>query len=228
MENYEMLKGTKDYNVKFGEFPHYKKHPQMMPFVGKNWGKHKKLLVIGESHYLANGFNIETIKNWYNISLDDLNDKDKDIAYWWTNTARLIDTTDYHIGTMWKQIRDAILKADFNPTDDVFSYISYMNFFQRPALEEGGSVKKGLTSEDISIANKTIKSVIDAIKPDYLFFVSSFSWDNFDKSLFDKKYIGHSCLPLGIWWNRKSAKYANLTGKGSFIEFIKRNNIFNR
>jgi hypothetical protein len=40
------------YYKKLLAIPHYQKHPQMRPFVGKKFGNKKKLLIIAESHFL--------------------------------------------------------------------------------------------------------------------------------------------------------------------------------
>jgi hypothetical protein len=105
-----------------------------------------------------------------------------------------------------------------------------MNFFQKPAQETGESIK--VTSEDKNVANIVLKNVIDIIKPDYLFFLSSISWDFFDKNIFAINKIGHSSHPTSIWWNRATAKYTKpleektITGKESFKYFIRINKIF--
>jgi hypothetical protein len=232
MEDYEMQRGTKKYNKTFLEYPHYSRHPQMMPFVGKYWDQTGKLLMIGESHYLDFDFSPETIKNWYNISLDDLDEDDYDYAYWWTNTARLIDITDYKSKghTIWKNIDSAIRETGFNPSENIFSFIAYTNFFQRPAQKTGDSII--VSKDDIAVANNTLEFIISTIEPHYIFFVSSKSWQHYNKSIFNGKNVGHSAHPSCRWWNMKSSKFTKdeskrvVTGKESFMDFIIHNKIF--
>jgi hypothetical protein len=232
MQDNQMNRGTKEFNRKFAEFHHYKNHPQMMPFVGKYWNDNKKLLVIGESHYLDPGFDVEIIKDWYNFSVEELDGEDKEYAYGWTNTANIVDTTDYKPKghTLWRNIDSAIRETGFKPTENVFCYISFYNFYQRPAEKTGNSII--ITNEDKAIANETLKFIIDVIKPNYLFFVSSKAWQVFDKNTFSKDHVGHSAHPSSRWWNMKSSKYTKyfskqaVTGKESFKDFIIYNKIF--
>jgi hypothetical protein len=54
----------------------YKRIPQMLPWVGKEYDGtgHKKILFIGESHYMPN-IEEKTFKDWYNDTFEwDLND----------------------------------------------------------------------------------------------------------------------------------------------------------
>jgi hypothetical protein len=232
MENNEMNRGTKEFDQRFTEYWHYKNHPQMMPFVGKHWNNSKKLLIIGESHYLEPGFDANIIKNWYDIPIDELVEEGKDSAYWWTNTANLIDSTDYKSKghTLWRNIDKAVHETGFNPMENVFCYMAYANFFQRPAEKTGDSIK--FTDEDMKIANEALDFNINIIKPNYLFFVSSKSWRYYDKGIFDMERTGHSVHPSCQWWNRKSSNFSkyfskeHVTGKESFIDFIVYNKIF--
>jgi hypothetical protein len=70
--------------------------------------------------------------------------------------------------------------------------------------------------------------VLAIIKPNFIFFISTNAWKNYDRNLFDKKCTGHSCHPT-MPWNKKSADYTKpngvneITGKESFEYFIKKN-----
>lgn len=235
---------NKKYNTDLLRISHYKQHPQMIPFVGKDWDKTRKILVIGESHYLDDNDD-ETTKrgnrniweNWYKISSKKLTDTQLS----WTSTALLIneaiETNHFYPGWgIWKNIKDAIIESGFNPnaenTSKALCYIAYMNFFQRPALKSGESITSD--ENDIKIANNTLSNVVDIIKANYIFFVSSKAWESFNKELFNDKEIGHSCHPTSKWWNMESKKYTKpkgrekITGKESFKYFIKNNIIFNK
>lgn len=61
----------------------------MKPWVGSNYvsDKHKKLLVLGESHYLPKGsIKSHDVDAWYSGSEDSLDDKEKE----WIFTAEII------------------------------------------------------------------------------------------------------------------------------------------
>lgn len=213
----------------------------MIPFIGKSWGKTGRMLVIGESHFLNDNDekalrreNKKIWENWYNITSEKLTCEQK----WVTSTAPLIDKMIageyYSSWGIWKNIKDAILETGFNPdpknTSKILCSIAFMNFFQRPALKSGESIL--FSCEDVKIANKTLKEVVETIKADYIFFVSSKAWGNFDEELFNEKVIGHSCHPTCKWWNMESKKYTKpdrkdrITGKESLKYFVSKNKIF--
>jgi hypothetical protein len=176
----------------------------MRPFIGKLWGRAGKILLIGESHYLND---------------DDEKASKKENKKIWEN---------------WYNIRDAILETGFNPdannTSKILCSIAFMNFFQRPAFESGESIS--YNNEDVKIANETLNGVVDIIKADYLFFLSSKAWKSFDKELLKEKVVGHSCHPTCQWWNMESKTYTKpnrkerITGKESFQYFVRKNKIF--
>jgi hypothetical protein len=110
-----------------------------------------------------------------------------------------------------------------------------MNFFQRPAEKTGASINQ--QKVDIDISNETVSQVINVLKPDFLFFVSSKAWDCFNKDwhkeLIASNRVGHSCHPASPNWNMPSMKYSidkvtPLTGKQAFMQFISQNEIFLR
>jgi hypothetical protein len=227
-----MERGTNEYNKYFASYDHYKKHPQMMPFIGKYWNNSKKILVIGESHYLDPDFDVEIIKDWYNFYVNELDGDDYEYAYGWTNTANIVDTTNYKSKGhgLYRNIDIAIRETGFTPTENIFCYISFYNFFQRPAEKTGDSII--ITNDDIRIANETLSFIIDIISPNYLFFVSSKSWQHYNNNIFNNENIGHSAHPSCQWWNMPSSKYTKyfskktVTGKESFMDFIKYHKIF--
>jgi hypothetical protein len=59
------------------------------------------------------------------------------------------------------------------PNENVLSYISFMNFFQRPADNNEKTIGyKSVRGVDIFVANETIKEVIEIINPEFLFFLN--------------------------------------------------------
>ncbi len=216
-----MNRGTTIFNEKLLEFWRYKDHPQMMPFIGKYWGQYKKLLVIGESHYLAPG-GAEFSKDWYDLPIECLEADDIE----WTNTAKIIDETQYKSGShsIYRNIDYAIRETGFKPDESVFCYVAYMNFFQRPAEETHESINA--SNEDIEIANETLKYVCDIIEPEYLFFISRKAHTCLDKTMCATGQIGCSAHPASSWWNRENSEDSWRTGKQAFMDFIKEKKIF--
>jgi hypothetical protein len=200
----------------------YQKHPQLLPFIGKNYGNEKcnKLLLIGESHNISNTYlcgekkgkdrkkeELDYIfKNWYKISNSDLNDEEcKDIG--WTRTRETIMYPGARFNvTIRKELGENI------------SYISFMNFFQKPAYK-GKSI--GFSEEDVKIAKETLQLVCNIIQPDCLLFASKNAYGNFDKNAetFQNKVIDYVYNPACRWWYRNEGKY----GQQKFIDFFQKN-----
>jgi len=201
-----MLRGTKKYNKELLEIDHFTKHPQMIPFVGKYWGQYKKLLILGESHCMPDDFPKDTIE---------------DVG--WTNTVEIIDKTWYedkeHV--IFKNIDHAIIDSGFCPGyifgENSFCFISFMNFFQRPALNAGEAILPN--KDDIEIANETLIEVVNILKPDYLFFASRKARDclkeEWFKDLLENGKVGFS----------SDDGRTLSTGKQAFINFLQKNHI---
>ena len=161
------------------EHDHYKNHPQMLPFIGHNYGKLKKLLIVGESHYLHNKNSELTnkysdiIKNWYSITHDYILSKvdekiGKDIISC-TNTranlkAFMKDCRTLKAYTIYKNVSDVAMQSTFFKENKVepFTYMAYMNFFQRPADLTGEKLIPNRT--DVEIARNVFSYVINIIK----------------------------------------------------------------
>lgn len=225
---------THQFDEKLLKVEHFTNHPQMIPFVGSSYFiNNPRLLIIAESHYVKD-LSDDLITNWYKIKSGVLNKDQRG----WTSTSDIVNGSKMKNKypekghTIFKNIEDAIiatgLKPDYN--DNMLKFISYMNFFQRPATKRGESINA--SDHDKKIANQTVSKVIEILEPDFIFFVSSKAWSAFEKNLFKKPIVGHSCHPTCNWWNRKSKSYTNpfkkksVTGKESFMDFIIKNEIF--
>lgn len=180
-----------DYSNSFEEqliqVPHYKKYPQMMPWVGSQYGKeHKKILIIGESHYLPEGSTIQ--KNpelWYNSTINDLGlspvDEESEVDY--TETAGIVSTgmNNWNDGGhrfyryIHHAMRDSGITLDSGPNDNLFRYFAFYNFFQRPAEISGGSLKR--TNLDDKVSYEVFEDLIRILDPDAIFVVSIKAWD---------------------------------------------------
>lgn len=189
---------------------HYKAYPQMMPFIGEKYDE-KKLLVIGESHYLPECS--EKSSDWYRHDWNYLDEEEKG----WINTSELIRNTKYNKAhTIYKNI-DLAFKEVFNVKDESWHYMAFMNFFQRPAEKTGKSIK--VTSEDRDIANDTLKEVVNVLKPDTVIFVSSKAYRTYNNCC-DKVNVFSGVHPACRWWNTKMRKYGQKTGKEFFVDIV--------
>jgi len=238
---------TNEYNDELLENYHYKNHPQMLPFIGNNWGKLKKLLIVGESHYVHNDKNdfedeyMEIINNWYKLSHKEIrmiigeklfNDiisctnTVKNHLYWICNQNKL---KSYNIHQNVSDAVKEVYKISLNKIEP-FTYMSFMNFFQRPSQKAGKSIVPN--KEDVDIANDVFQDVIEIIKPNFVFIVSSKAWKFFKSNKLNGIIFGHSCHPSSTHWNIKTKGYTKygskkmVTGKESFKDFIIVNKIF--
>jgi hypothetical protein len=218
-----------DYNTELLSIEHYKHHPQMVPFIGENWGKNKKLLIVGESHFSENAPNDNFIINWYERKKQDFS---KEIIQD-TSTVDIIEEGiknefNFRHNRIYSEI-NMVIKSIDDKLD--ITYYSFMNFFQRPAKNKNEHFNK----IDDAIGNITLKKVINIIQPEYLFFLSSRAWEGFSidydnekiVQLYNEDKIGYSCHPTCSWWNRESKENSyskknkeNIAGKAAFKNFI--------
>jgi hypothetical protein len=240
---------TENYSDKFGkkfmDFEHFKKFPQLKPWVGKEYEKYG-VLFIGESHYLPRDSKIHLKTDiWYNSSVNDLSNKEK--AY--TDTANIISSGNNRKWnskghSIFRNIEEAIIERGFIPenNNNLFRYAAFYNFFQRPAYA-GSSLDPD--NVDKKIALETFNYIMNIIKPKYIMVLSKKPWvilrnnkaiiwdNNKRKYLSDNESISERFPHPGCaWWNKESKKYqlnrdgVKRTGKKKFIEFLINENIF--
>jgi hypothetical protein len=216
----------------FASIPHYKNHPQMIPFIGKNWKKIDKILLVGESHSLERLGDKKMIKDWYLSKKEILDEYQVNN----TSTENIINSglkDNFGKNRIYSEINNAIKDVDYELD---ITYFAFMNFYQRPAIKKHEIFDK----KDDSVANKTVNEVIKILVPDYVFFLSSTAWErlNIDydnkilMDIFDNKKIGHSCHPTTNWWSRESnansigGENERNTGKMAFKKFL--NNVIKK
>lgn len=232
MDSYENL---------FAELKHYKKYPKMLPWVGKNYNsqQHKKLLVVGESHYFpTDSINNMDAEKWYGNTNVELNADELS----WIFTRNLVEyATECNFKnrgfSTYQRIHQALHEAGLisnvmcGNNQFLFNEISYMNYFQRPACK-GQSIKDILHKLDLEIAYENFTSVIEIIKPDLIIFASKFSIDSAEKYELWKltnsmgtyyTYVNH---PSTAWWNKPARKsfFKGRTSREHFCDFLKLNN----
>jgi hypothetical protein len=214
------------YDEQLLRIQHYKNHPQMLPFIGKNWGKGmKKVLLIGESHFMRDPVN--NSKKWYETTKNELSINQRQ-----DTSPREIITMGY----LKKSFGDNRIFSEINTIMNRMSngekdilYFSFLNFFQRPAIKKNESFDK----LDISIGNEVVKEATEILQPEYIFILSYKAWDrlnidydsNLLMELFKRDRIKYSCHPTQKWWTVESEEYKidkeKGTGKERFEHFIK-------
>jgi len=244
--------GNDDENDPTGFYEHF---PQMLPWIGKDYNSlnHKKILFIGESHYLPEGIDDElyTPDGWYEQDLNNLLDNSTD-AYDFTFTVGKVSLKS-DVGnwssrahSIYREIEKAMRntvaeKEEYKSCTNMFQYAAYYNYFLRPAYK-GESIRKNIKPKDLIIADDAFKEIIGIIKPDCIYFLSKYAWETYCQKNRENPFIlnlSHSTKLINVdysphpscsWWNRKHINLNNsgelLTGKEKMLDFLKKNHVF--
>ena len=207
---------------------HYKKYPSLKPWVGEKFDlpDTKRLLIIGESHYLPKCSTAsKNIEAWYSGTQSSLSSKEQK----WIATSGIIRKNipeNFRNKSHWiyrnvaKEINKHFLGYD-NPAE-ILNHVAYMNYFQRPAENEGGSIK--VTKLDKYISELVVKDVIETLQPELVVFCSSKAGRSGAEIM---RKLGIDCAiaphPSSHWWNRKAKKYGGY-GRDIIPNFLLDNN----
>jgi len=206
---------------------HYKKYPVMKPWVGSNYvsDKHKKLLVLGESHYLPEGSTkSHDLDAWYSGSEDSLDDEEKG----WIHTRGIIkkNVEDNYCNSahgIFRNIAKAVnsVGCQYASPLEAMNDIAFMNYFQRPAEKTGESIHVG--QKDVEIATSVLTDVIETLAPDIVIFVSfKAAWHG--KCIVESLNIPVTATPHPTcrWWNKQTKKYGGY-GRDVIPKFLTMN-----
>ena len=226
---------TIDYDEKFrkigivkydnAEIGEYNRYPQMMPWVGAKYdeGGHKKILLIGESHYLPDCAEerFRTTGGWYYQDEEELVGESEA----WTNTRKIVGmgpTTWTNEHGLYREINKVIGSlTNQNPeTENLFQYVAFYNYFLRPAHSKGLPFEYVCEEIDLNVARDAFLRITEIIQPDYVYFFSKYAWDCLHKDALNDVIMNHFPPPSCHWWNRQ------MTGKEKFTLFLKDNQIF--
>jgi hypothetical protein len=234
----EILHTTKYDDLLKLRLRHLSNYPQMIPFIGANWDDMKmKILLIGESHFIP-GEELNDIAgsthlhDWYNSNSETFYEE---LANY-LNTRREVNRADKkkefgHVSSL--QIHYSLKEAvknelvELKDMDYIFPFLSYYNYFQRPAFIEGASILNNL--QDDQIAYFTLKAIVDIIHPSKIIFCSKKAWNAYsgqlkseDKSsVFKNILIDYVPHPATAHWNMARKSYGNLSGFEKFINILR-------
>jgi hypothetical protein len=205
------------------QIEHFDRYPMMLPHVGSEYERdnHKRLLIIAESHYLPPESTVHhDPAAWYSGSSDRMKTPSDDPR--WIDCRYLVAMVNHPI---FRNLKSALNEARKpNPLrDDVFKMVAYMNCFQRPArnVSGGRSFSRDLKDLDLEKSAGVLRQVIDAIQPQMVCFVSSFSWRTVGRDLARVRPLiqfGYTPHPARQWWHRRSIRG---TGKEQFVAFAR-------
>lgn len=195
---------------------HYQKFACMKPWIGSRYqsSSHKKLLVIGESHYLPKDSTIQLDPEaWYQKQQSDLNPEEIK----WLSTAKIINhNKDKNFPNkahgIYRNTAHAINSVSFNydKPSEAIEHFAYYNFFQRPAEKTGKSIQ--VSKYDKMVSNEVLNSVITKLNPELVIFVSALAAKH-GKTTVQSKNLPFIVTPhpTCAWWNKYAKKY---NGKG--------------
>lgn len=208
----------------------YKQHKEYLPYVGDLYGsKYPKMLLVLESHYLKPddrdrvlnilkedyNFDNEGIKHfadsWYfNQDNSWIKFETKIVNKYFYNTRSVI--IDVLEGTNTNRVISDVLKIfniARNSTEsidkqekEVIRNFAFMNFFQRPEINTGKSIK--YTKFDVSVAKDNLSNIIAILKPEKVIFVSIKSYKIYsfkNNEIINNENIIRVAQPGCKYWN---------------------------
>lgn len=201
----KLAKLTLEYDNDLLKFQHFDNYPNFLPFIGKNFPKsEKKVLIIAESHYFPN-------EDFYNeIEVNDFYKKN------------IFFKDSYFMFTRFELTRNKKHRIHKNIGKHInYSEIAYYNFFLRPAFNKSSINVKPIDKE---FANIAFKIIVETICPKKIIFVSRKSFDslNIEHKNAYKDKIFHCVHPNSIWWNKPMKKYNGLKGKEIFKSILEK------
>ena len=139
---------------------HLRRFPCMRPWIGSRYrdARHKRLLVIGESHYLPNESTIHHDPDrWYRSGQDDLSEEEVR----WASTIGNITGRWYRAHRIYRSIQDEVARilqeSGVTPDDFPLNHIAYCNYFLRPAPVAGGSMEGNVRQQDLDVAEEVLR-----------------------------------------------------------------------
>ena len=191
---------------------HYNKYLNMKPWIGEAYysKEHKRLLVIGESHYLPKGSTKSlNVESWYQSEQCILNDQE--LRY--ISTSKIIEKNldsnfkknEHGIYRNFSKVINGV-SYNYSLPSDAMNHLAFMNFFQRPAEVNGGSIR--VAKKDIEISTLVLTDVIRELAPDLVIFTSSKAGKH-GAPLVKKLDIPVVVTPHPTcqWWNRQAKSY---------------------
>lgn len=183
----------------------YKQHKEYLPYVGDLYGsKYPKMLLVLESHYLEPKDRdkvLNVLNEKYNFESDSIKhfaeawyfNQDNSWSKFETKIVNkhFYNTRSVIIDVMEGKNTNNVIADVLNVFDEVNKEINgtvkqekegirnfaFMNFFQRPEINTGKSIKH--TKFDVSVAKENLNNVINILKPDKVIFVSIKSYNIF-------------------------------------------------
>lgn len=195
----------------------FERFPELIPCVGMNYertdGKHKKMLLVGESNYFDKSLESVSVfqeaERWYKEDTDKLIPEEmrvavsNDIGYKTFN--RVFDIA-----------REVLNDNGVESVGDRLDETAFYNYYLRPALNPGPGVAKKIKPESIDkeVAGVALCGIIERLQPQLIVFFSKPAYDDFNwyieynglKTKYDAIKIDRVSHPSSAWWNRNNGE----------------------
>lgn len=189
----------------------FMRFPELIPAVGDNYwredGKHRKMLLIGESNYFPESLSSESIfmdaEQWYRGDATALIPESiKDAVSNWTGYPPFVKVFKFATNEL---IANGV---PVEPAKGPLDEMAFYNYFLRPALNDGKN--KGFKAQaiDEEVAGTALTGIIEKLTPDLVVFVSKSAYNSFVKYCnrhsisFPNVHIDAVAHPSCAWWNR--------------------------
>ena len=203
---------------------HLRRFRCMQPWVGSRYcdKRHKRLLVVGESHYLPCGSTIHhDPARWYRSSQADLTEEEVR----WASTIGNITGRWTRAHRIYRGIQDEITRilkeSGITPDPFPFNHIAYCNYFLRPAPTAGGSMQGNECQQDLDAAEEVLRWFILSHHPELVIVTSSFAGPLAANALRGSG-VPHISTPQPQTpsWNTVCRSYGDVRGRDLFSNFL--------
>lgn len=224
----------KVFDQQFQEIDFYRNHEYMMPFVGDCYEtkSHKKLLLLGESHYLPEDSTACFNENeWYEQKVV-LNGED-------ANYCNTRNTWEGGESLFHRHIRESLYSIF--KCNDPWQHVAFCNYFLRPTHK---GVKFNIGQKDALFAVQNLIRVVNILKPNIIVFLSkkavlsaeenypflkweySDFWDWTNSQKIEYCYANHpsrswdSLMPVEYWQGKWRLYPKDLSARNFFNDWL--------
>ncbi len=222
-----------DYDDDFLKIAHYRSRPEMLPFVGNNYGTHGILLVT-ESHYFPQNVNEEELNrvsdNWYEPQV-----LCKCISGNIHTRGVILNVNKNKGHRVFLNMQSALSEVGLH-----FNDVAWYNFFQKPASYKSG-FRPDRTGTDIARSQEVFEDLLNILQPKLVVFASKLAFGALQKSngktarVWDKELKAHrfkehsfpiqvTAHPNSVSWYAKCYKTpdgSKISGREKFVRILK-------
>lgn len=171
------------------QIAHLKKYPNYLPYISAKYTEAPlKILIVGESHYLNEKYDDQVDANTWYDDHENLSKRLKDDLSG-TNTRLVIADYKGNNRTLKAYRIFLNLEAAYRQVfadRTLFNECAFINYFQRPAERNGGSINA--SERDHNIAYENISVLIATLHPDKIIFVSRKAFDSYKRNVLGIDY----------------------------------------